>query len=81
MRPIKLIKILKKLSTKIGSIKTRVNKCFFFIKKKHEYINIKWNKLTNSNPKTYKLKMMYHELKLINLGYENSSMESIELIN
>ena len=38
MRPNKLFKILKnKLSTKTGSIKTRVNKFFLFFK--HEYIN------------------------------------------
>ena len=48
---------------------------------KHEYINAKWNKLTNLNSKTYKLKGMNHKLKLTNLGYENSSMESIEPIN
>ena len=79
MRPIKLIKILKKkkLSTKTGSIKTRVNNFFF----KYEYINAKWNKLTNLNFKIYKLKRMNHELKLTNLGYENGSMEPIELIN
>ena len=77
MRPIKLIKILKRLSTKTGSIKTRVNNFFL----KHEYINAKWNKLTNLNSKTYKLKGMNHKLKLTNLGYENSSMESIEPIN
>ena len=78
MRPNKLIKILKKkLSTKTGSIKTRVNNFFF----KYEYINAKWNKLTNLNFKIYKLKRMNHELKLTNLGYGNSSTESIELIN
>ena len=80
MRPNKLIKILKKkLSTKTGSIKTRVNKFFLFFK--HEYIHAKWNKLTNLNSKTYKLKRMNHELKLTNLGYGNSSTKSIELIN
>ena len=65
MKPIELIKTLK-LSTKTGSVQTKIIIYFLFIYLilfnfiiiiiilKHEYINAEWNKLTNLNSKTNK---------------------------